>query len=716
MKQLEKAIPNLVFGMLCMLTVLLAFEDWVALPAWIQAVGRMHPLVLHFPIVLIVLLLVVHLAKPYLASAARAQITQFLLLSTALTTTLAAVMGFFLAQEGGYATEAMQWHKWSGLAVSYLVYILWLMRKHQRVYALLLYSGAGCTLVAGHLGATLTHGEGFLTAPFMEKASPNLITENETVFAALVAPVLKSKCLACHNAQKQKGGLDMSALTKMAKGGKNGPLWVAGDAQNSALIQRILLPLNDDDHMPPKGKSQLNDWEVALLESWIDQGAQYETTIASLDEGTALHRLAQQKMTAQRSESTTRYTFAYADKALLASLNNPYRHVAQQSPQSPAVEASIFGRQAYQPHYLSELSQIGEQITALSLARLPITDESLGEVAKMPNLEKLDLSFSKVTDQGLEKLKDCKNLTSLALSGTAVTLEGLAVLKDWKHLKEVFLWNTAIGAESIQNIKSRLPGVVFVLGYQKDTEDALPLNPPFLKSKKTIIDAGEAVVLAHKLKKAVIRYTTDGSTPDSTAQVYSQPLQLTENTELKVRAYMPGWLPSKTESLYIYQKGVKPQAITYVTVPSQQYPGNGVKSLIDNERGGLRDLPGFPWLGYIDTAMVAAVDFGEKPPQLSQIALGYGVDINRWVMAPVAFELWGGSSPDQLQLIEKYKPIQTIEDDPKSRKIVQMPLSTPQSYQYYQVVAQPIARLPSWHRGAGKKGWVFVDQLFFYEM
>jgi hypothetical protein len=37
-----------------------------------------------------------------------------------------------------------------------------------------------------------------------------------------------------------------------------------------------------------------------------------------------------------------------------------------------------------------------------------------------------------------------------------------------------------------------------------------------------------------------------------------------------------------------------------------------------------------------------------------------------------------------------------------------------QKYKYIEIEAFPVSVLPKWHPGKGEKGWVFVDEVFFY--
>ena len=55
MQRWKNSLFNITIALNCLLVFLLLFQDRLAVPAWLQVAGRMHPLVLHFPIVLLVL-------------------------------------------------------------------------------------------------------------------------------------------------------------------------------------------------------------------------------------------------------------------------------------------------------------------------------------------------------------------------------------------------------------------------------------------------------------------------------------------------------------------------------------------------------------------------------------------------------------------------------------------------------------------------------------
>jgi len=91
----------------------------------------------------------------------------------------------------------------------------------------------------------------------------------EATFRADIYPVLKAKCLRCHNSRKKDGALDMSSLKAMLNGGNSGPPIIPGNAKKSLMVDIIFFG-----EMPPKKvQPRMTNEELKLLEAWIDAGA-----------------------------------------------------------------------------------------------------------------------------------------------------------------------------------------------------------------------------------------------------------------------------------------------------------------------------------------------------------------------------------------------------------------------------------------------------------
>src|SRR5574342_259871 len=102
MKLFQRILSNLSFFILVMLLFLLFFQNKVSLPPVIQVIGRMHPLLLHLPIGLLIIAFIFWLGRNKINEESYRQLFTLLLHVTAFTAALTAVMGFFLSREGGY--------------------------------------------------------------------------------------------------------------------------------------------------------------------------------------------------------------------------------------------------------------------------------------------------------------------------------------------------------------------------------------------------------------------------------------------------------------------------------------------------------------------------------------------------------------------------------------------------------------------------------------
>ncbi|MFO0942901.1 MAG: c-type cytochrome domain-containing protein [Pirellulales bacterium] len=93
-------------------------------------------------------------------------------------------------------------------------------------------------------------------------------------FGKQISPLFARNCVACHNAKKAEGGLNLESHSATMKGGDSGASVIAGKAAESVLLQRII---DKDDPMPPAGNSvgakPLTEAEVELVRSWIAAGA-----------------------------------------------------------------------------------------------------------------------------------------------------------------------------------------------------------------------------------------------------------------------------------------------------------------------------------------------------------------------------------------------------------------------------------------------------------
>ncbi len=262
-------------------------------------VGRFHPLVVHLPIGFVLLVAAAEAATlaPRLRPRVDSAIGLALPLVVAATAT-AFVLGHLLARAGDFAPNAINVHRRFELFASVGICLCplgWEYQAHagseraRWMYRGLLGVTLGVLSLGAHFGGGLTHGDTYLTryAPEPLKrllgtapaprasasAAAGAPAREPRLFADVIQPILGERCVSCHGEEKAKGGLRLDSLANVMKGGEDGAVVTPGNPSDSPLLGRVLLPADDDDHMPPEGKPGLTPPEIAAVRFWLERGA-----------------------------------------------------------------------------------------------------------------------------------------------------------------------------------------------------------------------------------------------------------------------------------------------------------------------------------------------------------------------------------------------------------------------------------------------------------
>jgi uncharacterized membrane protein len=269
--------------------------------------GHLHPMLVHLPIGSLVLLGVLEVLARLPRFKDKVQSQRVILGFATAASAAAAGCGWLLSQSGGYDPQLLYWHRLTGFGVvgACAMTLLLCGPNQPRACRVSLLATLTLLVVAGHFGGEITHGRGFFTryapAPLRwllgEKSRPKPPSPPPAdmmqwrLFVDVVQPILQRRCSSCHGPEKQKADLRLDGLERLLQGGKSGPAIVAGKANESPMIQRLLLPPSHDDHMPPEDKPQPTPAEIGLLQWWINSGASDEETIGGLKPGADVLRM-----------------------------------------------------------------------------------------------------------------------------------------------------------------------------------------------------------------------------------------------------------------------------------------------------------------------------------------------------------------------------------------------------------------------------------------
>ncbi|HEY8735390.1 MAG TPA: c-type cytochrome domain-containing protein, partial [Puia sp.] len=366
-----------------------------------------------------------------------------------------------LSNTDDYDKTLAGWHQWMGIGVALLSWLLyWKVRNpgsavNKNILAIILLL---LIFVTGHLGGSLTHGSDYLTKPLADvfgkdsiagaiiKPVPNI--QEAYVYNDVVRPILQTKCYSCHGPNKQKGKLRMDDSIMLMKGGKDGTVIEPGNADSSKMIKRLLLPVDNEDHMPPKEKSQPSESQIVLLKWWISQGASFVKKVKEEGQPDKINHLllALQKaeVTEKEAMDIPKVKVEKADGLAIEKLNQRGVVILPVAQNSNYLKANFVTDTILNNEDLQLLQSLKKQLIWLKLGFTNINDSNMTVIAHLGNLTWLSLQHTNISDKGLRSVQSLQGLQYLNLVGTKVTLQGILQLKGLKSLRSLYLYQTNI--------------------------------------------------------------------------------------------------------------------------------------------------------------------------------------------------------------------------------------------------------------------------------
>ena len=486
---------------------------------WVRYLGRFHFVILHLPIGMLSLVVLMELGKLFRRN--KGSSTLVPMFFTAFSAVVAVIVGFLLYQSGSDNSELIQNHMWWGIGFAAATVVSFMIKnwvdlaggKGNFFYFLSLLGGAGVMTVASHDGGESVHGKGFLRKeepaevrelinqipgaeqlpiegkePSEEKAgeepsdesgqkveSPAVPVEEQVIYTQIVQPIFDQKCVSCHGEEKQKGKLRMDNYEVLLAGGKEGEGFEAGNAEDSNIIFRIHLPEDDDEHMPPEGKKQIEPHELAILEWWIDSGASptakvsevevpelVKAALGSIVPAEDVKAEAAAKEEESNKEEEARKILAEKVEKLRAEFPSALNFESQDS--SGVTFTAVSMRDKFTDAELAKLEPVMDGMVSLDLSASKVSDKGVASIAEAKKLRMLRLSETEVTDAAIEVLLGLPELESLDLYGTAVTTSGVSKLADLPKLKRLYLWQTQVDEKGAEELRKKMPECEIVMG------------------------------------------------------------------------------------------------------------------------------------------------------------------------------------------------------------------------------------------------------------
>ncbi len=232
---------------------------------------------------------------------------------------------------------------------------------------------------------------------------------------------------------------------------------------------------------------------------------------------------------------------------------------------------------------------------------------------------------------------------------------------------------------------------------------AVRLKPAFKAAREEVLIKLEAEIL-----KPEIRYSLDGRDLTANSARYSQPIRIKKTGTLKAATFANGKpMGPVTEIHYLAHKALgKPISLTFPY--SERYNGSWKLALLDGLRGSKSHTDG-RWQGFEGDDLIAVIDFGKKQ-KFSRVTLGCLQNSGSWIFLPTEVEF--AVSDDG----KDYKVVASQKNDVSSALAEAIIKDFSANFpitkaRYLRIRAKNIGTCPEGHPGAGKKAWLFADEI-----
>ena len=458
--------------------------------------------------------------------------------------------------------------------------------------------------------------------------------------------------------------------------------------------------------MPPKGKKQLLDDEIALLYWWIKEGADFKAKVKEVQKDEKIQAILNKYITPKEGLEAVKVPMVeLATLEEIQAKGIPINKIAENS---SFVAVDLSRRKDLDEKTLKHLLPVAPQLIRLNLAGTNIQDKDLKALPKFPHLEQLYLQQTAITDEGLSYLANLDYLSYLNLYQTKISDKGLVLLTVLKRLQELFIWQTATTQQGIDQFIASKPKTEVNKGVDASIFGDTRLKAPLIFSEKDLFRDSLLVELKMNFKGVNIYYTLDGSEPDSLANLYTAPIKLEKSATLKTVAQKEGWKSSEVATKHFARTKYTPVNVRLDNAPNKKYAAKGARSLVDLKKGSTTFTDGL-WLGYEKEHLTAFLDLG-KTEKISAVTVGALEATASYIFYPKGIAIALSTDGKNYQKVQTAEyPIASENRPSETRNFIQT--FPEQAARYLKVTVESHLFNPEWHPAPGAPCWLFVDEI-----
>jgi alpha-L-fucosidase len=141
--------------------------------------------------------------------------------------------------------------------------------------------------------------------------------------------------------------------------------------------------------------------------------------------------------------------------------------------------------------------------------------------------------------------------------------------------------------------------------------------------------------------------------------------------------------------------------------PDRKYTPGNTDILVDGKKGTSSNLYD-QWFGFEGEDFEATIDLQRIQP-VSEVAVEFLEDQNTWIFLPKMVEISISENGTDFSLLKKKD---LLLGEQKQSKVTEFKFAfSNTSGRFIKITAKNIGTCPEWHKGAGGKAWLFVDEI-----
>lgn len=273
---------------------------------------------------------------------------------------------------------------------------------------------------------------------------------------------------------------------------------------------------------------------------------------------------------------------------------------------------------------------------------------------------------------------------------------------DWKPYRIIYHNNTS---RDVQRISPRLRMTSSGQAWFDDME--VTQDPKILlkQSEENLYKVSFTTLF----EDAELRYTLDGSQPNTSSKLFKKPVTLEKPADIKASAFRgDSLLTTASMSVFIHKAAGK--EVKYVS-PYKKYTAGGDKALTDGLTGS-SDYKDGKWQGFIGKDMEVVIDLGTQQ-NISTINTRFLHHPTNWIFRPKSVNVQISVNGEKFSEFGQYNfgaADQKLKTDVYHARVKQKKTRA----RYIKVTADAYDVCPEWHKGAGNAAWLFVDEIVVF--